>query len=181
MNRYLNEEEFSSLQADFAAGNARVVIPRSIARQFFVRVDNDSIKATTNESAIIQKLMIWTGILTAPVLLAVCLLIISVELGWSAAFAVPLIGIFWTVLAGFTSESGAWYEITAALAVAFVVWLAYANNYALALFFFTMSLWVHRMTFILAQHFLEQIITSSFDAYDMLVDHVVVETDTPES
>ncbi|MBD3648460.1 MAG: hypothetical protein HUJ31_13630 [Pseudomonadales bacterium] len=175
MKKHLTKEEFTNLQPDFATGKAAVVVPRSIARQFFVRVDNKSIKATTGESAIIQKLIVWTGMATAPVLLGVCLLVLIIEMGWSSAFAVPVVGIFWTVLAGFTSDTGPWYEITAALAIAFLVWLVYTNNYALALLFFTLSIWVHRMTFMLAQHFLAQIVARSFDAYDMLIDHVSIE------
>lgn len=175
MNKYYTREEFQRLQSDIAAGNLRVKIPRSIARQFFFRVDNSSTKATTDESAIIQKLIVWAGVITSPVLFIICAFIIAGDLGWLAAFAIPIVGIFWTVLAGFTSESGYWLDITGALAMTFIIYLVWTDAGTLALFVFTLSLWVHRMTSMIAEYFLVQIVTSSFDAYAMLVDHVTVE------
>ncbi|MEX2489238.1 MAG: hypothetical protein WD356_06865 [Pseudomonadales bacterium] len=176
MTDFLNEQEFTQLQQDIAAGKARLSIPRSVSRQFFLRVDNKSIKATTGESALGKKLLVWLGTIVAPLLFALCAVIIILEAGVMAALAVPLVGIIWTVLAGFTSETGDWPSATSAVALTLIVYLFAQQAYTLALFFFALSLWLHRMTYILAEYFLSQIVASSFPAYDMLVDHIKLET-----
>ena len=48
--------------------------------------------------------------------------------------------------------------------------------YSLSLFLFTLSLWVHRLTYVASQAFLVNIVTDSFSAYDMLAEHVAIET-----
>jgi len=175
MTQFLNEEEHQRLQQQIAEGKTRLTIPRSVARQFFLRVDNKSIKETTNESAIAKKLLIWSGTISAPILFGVCAILLIVETGAFAALAVPLAGVMWTVLAGFTSETGDWPSITIAVAVTGILYALSGDPYSLALVIFTLSLWVHRMTFVVAQRFLTQIVASSFAAYDMLVDHVQLE------
>ena len=49
-------------------------------------------------------------------------------------------------------------------------------DYSVPLFLFTLSLWVHRLTYVAAQAFLINIVTDSFSAYDMLAEHVAIET-----
>lgn len=176
MTHFLDEAEYRQLQQQIAQGETRISIPRSVARQFFLRVDNKSISSTTNKSALKEKMVVWLGTLTAPLLFCVCAALIIMKAGLGAALAVPLAGVIWTVLAGFTSETGDWHSVTGALAVTLIFYVYAGHMYALALLIFTLSLWIHRMTFIVAEYFLSQIVISSFAAYDMLVDHVQLES-----
>ena len=47
-----------------------------------------------------------------------------------------------------------------------------------ALTVFTASLWVHRMTFVLAERSLTSLVTTSYAAYEMLTEHITVERTT---
>jgi hypothetical protein len=76
------------------------------------------------------------------------------------------------VLAGLTNENGDWPSVTAALFAASFSDYILPEIFSLPLFLLVFSLWIHRMSFILAQIFLVKLVANSYAAYDMLAEHV---------
>lgn len=174
MKKYLEADEYESLRSRIAAGKASMRVSKSVARQFFMRVTNESVKAETGESIPLKKLVIWSGVVAPVVLLFSALWQIVIDFGWAAAIAVPLVGIFWTVIAGFTAEKGGWIESIVALVLGLgIAWLL-PSDYGLALALLTISLIIHRISHGLAQHWVERLVGRSFAAYDMLVEHITI-------
>lgn len=120
------------------------------------------------------KAVILAGQVLAPALLLCCFVLIFIQSGpWLSALLVPLSGILWTVIAGFVNADGRWQSITVVTLIG--IGLASAElPWTAAFAAFSASLWVHRMTFIAAQHFLTGLVTSSWAAYEMLTEHVTV-------
>lgn len=177
MKKYLTEEQFNEVQARISKGEASITIPRRVARQFFTHTSDTAIKTTTLSSALWQKSLTWTGVVGAPVLLAACCLFMISSSGWWATVAIPLTGIFWTILAGLTSENGEWPSVTIALVASIACFFFLPGSFSLPLFLFVFSLWVHRMTYILAQRLLITLVNNFYPAYDMLSEHI--ELDDP--
>lgn len=178
MKFYLTEAEFDGLRERVSEGQSTMTISPSLARQFFLRVSNRSIVETTGESLVWQKLAIWTGAVVAPVLLGLCVLSIIYYFEWFATLGVPLVGMFWTVIAGLTGHRGSWKHTLVGLAVGLVLAAALENAYRIPLIFFVLSLAVHRTNYQLAGLWLTKLINRSFGAYDMLVEHIHVEDST---
>ncbi len=176
MSGHLSAEQFADAQANIAKGSATLTIPRATASQFFTRVSNQDIKGKTGQAVLGKKLVIWTGIILSPALLLACFTNIGFSFGWAACLAIPMIGIFWTIFAGYTSEHGSWLSLFVILVITAANMTMMESAYSLSLFLFTLSLWVHRLTYVAAQAFLKNIVADSFSAYDMLAEHVVIET-----
>lgn len=172
MNKFRTAEEFEELQALIKAGRASIEISRSISRQFFMRVSNASVKSTTGHSVILQKILVWSCQGMALLLLLLCGVIIANSFGWWATIGIPIVGTFWAILAGLTNEDGDWLSITIILMAAVGSFSLIPVSYWLPLIIFVLSLWLHRMTYILAQNLLIPILVNSYDAYDMLVDNI---------
>ncbi|MDG2072032.1 MAG: hypothetical protein P8J55_10000 [Pseudomonadales bacterium] len=175
MSDYLSAEQFADAQANIAKGNATLTVPRATARQFFTRVSNQDIKSKTGQTVLGKKLLIWTGIILEPLLLLACFTNVGFAFGWAAYLAIPMIGIFWTIFAGYTSEHGSWLSLFIILVITAANMTMMEPAYSLSLFLFTLSLWIHRLTYVVAQAFLNNIVIDSFSAYDMLAEHVVIE------
>lgn len=176
MSDYLSAEQFADAQANIAKGSATLTIPRATARQFFTRVSNQDIKGKTGQTVLGKKLVIWTGIILSPTLLLACFTNVGFSFGWAAFLAIPMIGIFWKIFASYTSEHGSWLSLFVILMITAANMTMMESAYSLALFLFTLSLWAHRLTYVAAQAFLQNIVADSFSAYDMLAEHVVIET-----
>lgn len=176
--RYLEADEFESLKSRITAGEASMRVSKSVSRQFFLRVTNESVKAETGESVSLQRIVIWVGALFPVFLLFAALWQIIVDFGWAATIAVPLVGVFWTVVAGFTADKGGWIESTIGLVLGIGIAAITASNYGVPLALITISLVVHRLSYALAQHWVERLVSQSFAAYDMLVEHIVINDPT---
>ena len=174
MSKYLTEEQFKAIQAHIRAGDASLTISRGIARRFFMRVSNASIKSSTGNSALLQKTLVWTIQACALLCLLICGAIMIDSFGWWAALAVPVAGASWAILAGLTNEDGEWLSITILLAASIASYSFITPTYSLPLIFFVFSLWLHRMTYILAQKLLISIVEDSYAAYDMLAENVEI-------
>jgi hypothetical protein len=175
MSKYLNQEEFKAIQAHIRVGDASLTISRSIARRFFIRVSNASIKSNTGNSALLQKTLVWTTQACALFCLLICGGFMIDSFGWWAAIAVPVVGASWAILAGLTSEDGEWLSITVLLAVSIASYAFVTPIYSIPVIFFVFSLWLHRMTYILAQKLLIAIVEDSYAAYDMLAENVEIQ------
>ncbi|MDZ7684844.1 MAG: hypothetical protein U5O39_07395 [Gammaproteobacteria bacterium] len=82
MKRYLTENEFADLRPQLTDGSVRMRVSKSVARQFFLRVDNASIRNTTGESLLLQKTVIRGAIALAVILMLIALGLIIVDFGW---------------------------------------------------------------------------------------------------
>ncbi len=180
MQKHLTEEEFTQVRTRLSSGQASICIPRRVSRQFFTHTNNSSIRNTTASSVLWQKGLVWMGVTAAPILLLVCGLVVINNSGWWAAVTVPAIGIFWTILAGLTAEDGDWPSITIALGIAVACDFLLSPTYSVPLLLFVFSMWIHRMTYILAQVLLTRLVSDSFPAWEMLTDYIKL-NDSPIS
>lgn len=179
MKRYLTESEHEELRRSLERGDATLSVPRSVARQFFLRVDNASIVETTGESMVLQKSLIWLGIIGHATLFIASLVSIGYYFGWMATVGIPLVGIFWTILAGLTGDKGSMLHGSIGLAAAVLLAVLIPIGYAVPLILFATSLWLHRSCYMLAQYWVTSLVVRSFPAYDMLVEHIDVEDTGP--
>lgn len=174
MKYYLSENEFVEMRQRLQSGEASLTVAASVARQFFTRVSNASIEETTGRSMMLQKLAVFSGIVVATLLLLAGLGLVIYSFGWGAAILVPLLGIFWTVLAGFTGDRGNWIHTVVGLVVGVGLGLLVDDAYGTPLILLTVSLCIHRSTYQLAQYFVVDLVSTSFPAYDMMVEHIVL-------
>jgi hypothetical protein len=175
MSKYLSEEEFKAIQAHIKVGDASLTISRGIARRFFMRVSNASIKSNTGNSALLQKMLVWTTQGCALLCLLICGGFMIDSFGWWAALAVPVAGASWAIVAGLTNEDGEWLSITILLAASIASYSLITPTYSIPLIFFVFSLWFHRMNYHLAQKLLVAIVEDSYAAYDMLAENVEIQ------
>ncbi len=175
MKKFLSEEEFNELRPQLLANHVKLHVSKSISRQFFMRVSNASIIETTGESMKLQKVVVWSGFVFSLLLALTSLVFIILEFGWGAALAAPLVGIMWTILAGFTSDLGTWIHSVVALALALALAWALPMPYAVPLVMLTISIVVLRSVNEAAQYWTIMLVSRSFPAYDMMVEHIVLE------
>ena len=174
MAEYLSREEFAELQSRLSAGAARISVTRSMARHFFINVGNRSIRDLTGVSMRGQKSLVFMLLLIAFAIIAFCLFLTFEEFGWLAMFAVPLTGIFWTVIAGFTTEFGSALISTLLFIPCLVLAYFLPESYRWLFASFVTSIYFYRMAHIVAQHFLTMFVSTSYDAYEMLCEHIEV-------
>ncbi len=174
MQDHLTEEEFSNLMQQRREGKARLHVSRDVARNFFTRVDGRSVKATTGRSIILQKLCVWTGIIASPLVFLFFIGFVFMRFGGAyATLIISFAGICWTVIYGLTSHHGGWLIGT----IPFVLSIAFLSSNLSAsepLFLFVLSLWLQRTTYLMSRSWLESIVSGSYEAYEMMVDHVTI-------
>ncbi len=175
MDKISSAEEFETLVNEIAIGASSISISRSISRQFFFRVRSGEVKDFAGLSTIRQKFIIHAMLIASIVLLLICLGLVIMNFGWLAIIAAPLIGIFWTVLAAFTTETGSYLSSTIIYVIAMIV-ASWMGEYYLMLF--ASSLYLFRMTHILAEQLLSHLVIKSFNAYTMLAEHIVITRDS---
>ena len=122
-----------------------------------------------------QKLLIWLLILTSGATFIVAALLIIGSFGFWSGIAVPLIGIFWTILAGLTYDHSGMKGMSAILALSAVAFFYVTPDYSEPGFFFVLSIWLYRTSYISAQAFLTNLIEGSYAAFDMLVEHIEIQ------
>jgi len=172
---HLSESEFQSLQDRARDGRIAVAIPRNVARQFFIRVSGRDVVQAAGVDITFRRLVVWTGLVLAPLTLIACCVAIVNGFGFTAALIVPLVGAFWAVVTGLTYQHGSWFPVSAVLAVAVVTVILIPNDYTIPVLLFCASAWMHRMTFIAAQRYLQSLVVDSYEIYDRLADHVELE------
>jgi len=178
MAEHLTKDEYKVLQSELSSGSARIHVNRSMARQFFINVTNRNVRNLTGVSVLGQKLLVLALLATALTLIITCLVLIALEFGSAAMFAIPLVGIFWTVIVGLTTDSGSMFLSTLLLIPCLL--FAYYLPVEPAWLFgnFIASIYCYRVAHILAQKFLVTLVSSSYDAYDMLDEQIALTRDT---
>lgn len=172
MAGYLSGQEYQALLEEVKQGSASLHITRHTAREFFLRVTSKEVSETLGYSVFPQKATVLSLLLLSVLLILTCLALIVMDQGWLAMVSVPLVGIFWTILAGFTTELGSTVSSTVILAfVLGFVWFLPAS-YQQPVILFALSIYIYRMGHVLAQFFLLRIVTASYRAWDMLAEHI---------
>ena len=174
MQNFINEQEYIDLLSRLQAGQAHLVVPRQVARDFFLRTSNHAIKHATGQSALISKSIIWIGVITAPLLFLIAAIYFIIDSGWAATIMVPLLGIFWTIIAGLTGDKGSFLQGTLAIIAGAILAAVLPAEYAIPLALIIVSLWVQRNIFFNAEYFLLRMISQSFAAFDMLIEHIEI-------
>ena len=177
---YSTPEEHARLAHAVTDGSASIDISRSIARRFYTMTPLTEIKSKTGQSALLAKLIVWTGLALTPALFTLSALLIVYYYGWWAAINIPLAGILWSIIAGFLNPTGSWVSVTVALVLFAAV--AAANvvtpSLTLPLLAWTASLWVNRMTYLVAAYFMTRLVVISPAAFELLAEHITVKNVT---
>jgi hypothetical protein len=177
MAEHLSKDEHKVLQSELTSGSARIHVTRSMARQFFFNVTNQNVSSQTGVSVLGQKLLVLTLLATALILIITCLILTALEFGSAAVFAAPLVGIFWTVIVGLTTDSGS-IRLSTLLSIPCLLLAYYLPGEYVWLFGnFIASIYCYRVAHILAQNFLVTLVSSSYHAYDMLDEQIVLTRD----
>ena len=174
MANHLSEQEFADLVQEISRGEKSLSVTRSLSRQFYMNVGTRNVRDLTSHSITGSKLLVLSLLVTSLVLLLACLGLLVNEFRWGALIAVPFAGIFWTVIAGFTTELGSWLSSTVILIVVLAVTYFLPTSYVIPVLLFTTSLYLYRLAHMIAQSFLLKLVTNSYDAYDMLCELVIV-------
>ncbi len=175
MAGYLTPEQYQDLLKEIEQGQSSLSVSRNLARQFFFNVGNRNIRDLTGVSMRGRKTTVVALLFLALGLAALCLGLVVREFGWWATIGVPMVGIFWTVLAGFSTEMGGYLSnllwlVGSALAAYFL-----PQEFSLTLVTFALSMFTYQMAHLIAETFLLQLIHTSYDAYDMLCEQIELE------
>lgn len=168
MAEQLSQEDYALLQQKMIEHRAAIITTRSMARQFFTHVSARNVRDLTGQSVLGQKFLVLGFLVISIILILGALLLIGRDFGYGAVVAVPLTGIFWTIIAGLMTEQG---NTTSTILVTVAVLAASSQmpaGFAVPTALFTLSVFNYRLAHFLAQHFIHRLLTSSFDAYDML-------------
>ena len=94
---------------------------------------------------------------------------------WWAALVIPVAGICWTVIYGLTGDQGGWLIGTIPMLISLgLLFMNVSGSEPLSLFI--ASIWLQRTSYLLATKWLEDIVSTSYAAYEMMVEHVSIVT-----
>jgi len=175
MAEYLTPEEYKTLLSDIGNGDASLLVSRNLARQFFFNVGNRNIRDLTGISMTGRKTAVVALLFLSLGLAALCLALVVREFGWWAMIGGPLVGIFWTVFAGFTTEMGNYLTTFAWMTAAVIIGWFLPPEYRITLLTFAASMFTYQLAHLIAETFLLQLLQSSYDAYDMLCEQIELE------
>ena len=175
MTEHMDEAAYAELQSALEAGTAQLGIPRARARHFFTHVSSTEVAETTGKSNLAEKSLVLITLICAIALGVFCCIVIARDFGTTALLAIPLAGIFWTVIAGFTTEMGGTGATLVAGACVIVMVLLLPSGYQIVAASFTGSLLLYRIAHLLAAWLLLRLIASSYPAFDMLHQHITID------
>ncbi|MDA0978463.1 MAG: hypothetical protein O3B72_07895 [Proteobacteria bacterium] len=174
MTTPLNRSDYDALLDDLQADRAQLQISRNVARRFFTHVSPGNIHSVTGQYVVIQHLLVIASLVAGVLCAAASLLVVYLEFDTMAFLAVPLTGILWTVIAGFSNElGGTWDTLSMYLVSLVLIWFL-PTGYILPVFFFVTGLLLYRAAHLLAAYFLKKLVIGSFEAFEMLEQHITV-------
>ncbi len=121
-----------------------------------------------------RKLLVLVSLAASLILITACLALVVKDFGWGATFAVPIIGIFWTVIVGFTTESGSVLLSTLLFVPCLILAYFLPEAYSELFGIFATSVYSYRISHIIAQRFLTTLVSSSYNAYNMLEEQIKI-------
>lgn len=177
MSEYKSESEFDDLRKAFKARQVDISLPRQVARQFFLRIQNQEVKQTTGKSIGWKKALILLMNIASPILFVVSLGLVAMNYGvWEASLIVPIAGICWTVIYGLTSDQGGWLIGTIPLVISAIP-VVESGQIADPFFLFVLSIWLQRTSYLVAAYWLLDIVMSSYNAFEMMEEHLLIDSD----
>jgi len=178
MTEFINEAEFDTLRENYRGGKVSVELPRQVARQFFLRINPQDVKRTTGKSILFKKVLIWLMNILSPIVFIVSMALVIKDHGaFEASLIVPIAGICWTVVYGLASDRGGWLIGTVPLVICLVPVATNNMNFLDPLFLFVLSIWLQRTSYLVATSWLLDIVMSSFEAFEMLEQHLSFDSD----
>ncbi|MFT4714025.1 MAG: NADH:ubiquinone oxidoreductase subunit K [Candidatus Azotimanducaceae bacterium] len=175
MTRHITKAEFQTLQQRIANGVADISVPKQVARHFYSRVSNEAVFSITSQSIALKKAFLYILFSLSIGMFAVCLGLILTSFNWSAAIAIPAVGIFWAILTVLTSDKGNQWVGHLGLLASLLPLLLLAESYSYPAALFGISIWLHRCLYFLSQYWLEALVKASYDAFDMMTEHINVD------
>lgn len=175
MADYLTEQEHAELAKALESGDAKLSFTRTLARQFYLRVGAKSISYETGQNTHGQKFLINLTLTVSMLLFVTSLALAINELGWVGLFVVTLLGVFWTILAGFTTEMGSITHSMALLVITLIAAYFLPASYGPIALSFGLSVFLFRISHMLAFYFLYRLISQSWDTYNHLYEQIDVE------
>lgn len=152
-------------------------MPREVARQFFLRIRNAEVKQTTGKSIVFQKLLIWFTSVASPIVFVASLVFFWLgHSAWEAALILPIAGICWTVIYGLASTQGGWLIGTIPLIIAASPLVNSSGTATDPVTLFVLALWLQRTSYLLAHQWLMSIVMDHYDAFEMMEQHLNLET-----
>ena len=170
----LTEDEHRELAKRVNGGEVTLSSARSTARQFFTQVALSDILEVTERSLLAQKTVVIGLLCLSFILLGACLVLLMMQFGWAAIMAAPLAGIFWTVIAGFTTELGSLLLSSLLFLISIVVSYFLPQAFFLPTLVFVTSIYAYRLAHVLAHYFFINLVRDSYLAFDMLFDHLEI-------
>ncbi len=175
MSSYLTKAEFQALRLRLEAGNARLKVPKYVARRFFHRVSNKDVVSVAKASVLPKKLCIFLLHGASLSLFIVGLGLVFIEFESRAAAAIPALGVFWAILTILTSDKGNHWIGHAGLLLSLATLLLLPFSYSYPIALTGTSIWISRCIYSLSQFWLEQLLMDSYDAFEMMVEHIEIE------
>lgn len=175
---FTSADQYQQLTDKVTTGELILSISPSVARQFYTHVANAEIVDKTGSSQLLAKLLIWSGVIMAPVLFLLSLTLLYLADGWSSALYIAIGGSLWVIIAAFISPRGGGIVSTTittlATIIAGVLYLAveHVSGFYLVCFLYIGSIWVHHLTYLCAAYLLRKLVLNSAVAYDMLKEHI---------
>ncbi|MFT4799545.1 MAG: hypothetical protein ACJAXW_004236 [Candidatus Azotimanducaceae bacterium] len=178
MTEFINESEFETLRGNYRSGAISVEMPRQVARQFFLHISPQDVKRTTGKSILFKKTLIWLMNISSPILFIISMALVIKDHGaFEASLIVPIAGICWTVVYGLASDRGGWLIGTVPLVICVVSIMASNLTFMDPIFLFVLSIWLQRTSYLVATRWLLDIVMSSFEAFEMLEEHLSFDSD----
>ena len=177
MTEFVTETEFERLQDDHRKGRVDVYMPREVARQFFLRITAAEVKQTTGRSILAQKFLVWFASIASPLVFVASMVFFVLDhSAWEASLILPIAGICWTVIYGLTSAQGGWWVGTVPLAITAIPIFTGGAGVTDPIFLFVLSIWLQRASYLLSTGWLMSIIMSNFEAFEMMEEHLQLES-----
>lgn len=172
MVQHLQEQEYDALIAAASRGQAKIEIPKAVARRFFTHITEKSIQDVTGVSVMLRKIIIWLCITLSILSFIAFMVTMVLQYGSSlASILIPLGGIFWIIIFGLTSDQGNWWHGTIPVLLCVILHVL-GQNFSLPILLLFFSLWIHRASYLLAEQWLQNLVTHSYAAFEALEDHI---------
>jgi len=179
MTQYLSNTEFQALNQRLESGAAELSISRQVAGQFFSRVSNEAVFSITEQSIALKKAFLFSLFAVSMGIFVACLGLIFFNFGWGATIVIPVVGIFWTILTILTSDKGNQWVGHLGVLVSLVPLSFLDLTYSFPIALFGISIWLHRCLYFLSQYWLVKLVTGSYDAFDMMAEHIDISDPKP--
>lgn len=172
----MTDEEYQALVARIHSGSLLVGVDRSIARKFYTEIPLSRIEEETGEAPYFEKFVVFGAQMGGLWALLASLVIAILAFSWWAAVAIPASIIIYVVVAAASSTPwGGLGSVSVLLGLTllgiYFDWFPseYVASYAVLV---TAALWLARLTYVAAAHFIRAFVVRNRRAYEFLAQHI---------